>query len=132
MCSISRIAVGTIQSGTYDLVSMTVYPGDSGSVDVLSPVRKTVVISVPSGGPDHTFNTQEADLSGNYLFRQNGTITTSGGTTVTFTPTCPAADAGAMGGGTASYTSVVGAQTVLSIFEPHGSGATVLEVYQKR
>ncbi|MES1164194.1 MAG: hypothetical protein ABUR63_00435 [Verrucomicrobiota bacterium] len=121
-------AGGNIQQGTYDLVSITAYPGDAGSAaDVLSPVRKTVVLT---NGTANVLNLAEADLSGSFLRRQTGTLSTSG-TTLTFTQACPAADAGS-GSGTASYTFAPGATPTLTVIENHDTHGMVVEVYQKR
>jgi len=121
-------AGGNIQQGTYDLISVTAYPGDASSAaSVLSPVRKTVVLT---NGTANVLNLSEADLSGSFLRRQTGTLTTSG-TTLTFTQTCPAADAG-NGAGTAGYTFTAGATPMLTVIENHDMHGSVVEVYQKR
>jgi hypothetical protein len=119
---------GTIQTGTYDLISITVYPGDSGTVQVLSPVRKTVTVAHGTAG---AYDTQEVDVSGSYVRRQNGSITTSAAM-LTFTQTCPTTDGGNNANGTAGYTVTTGNMATLTVFEPQGSSATVVEVYQKR
>jgi hypothetical protein len=119
---------GTIETGTYDLVSITLYPGDAGAFQVLSPVRKTVTIAHGTAG---AFDTQEVDAAGTYLRRQNGSITVSG-SMLTFTPTCPTTDGGNNGAGTVGFTFTPGATATLAVVEPHGNNASVVEVYQKR
>jgi hypothetical protein len=120
-------AGGNIQQGTYDLVSITVYAGDASAAAVLSPVRKTVVLTNGTGG---VLNLQEADLSGSYLRRQSGTLSTSGNT-LTYTQLCPAVDGGNQSG-SADYTFTPGATPKLTIIENHDSHGFVVEVYQQR
>jgi hypothetical protein len=119
---------GIVQAGIYDLVSITVYPGDGGSVDVLSPVRKTLTLSNLTSS---TADINEVDLSGNFMRRQTGTLVVSLGS-LTFTQTCPAADAG-NASGTAMYDfSTPGGTPTLRLIKPQGTVAFVVEVYQKR
>ena len=123
---------GTIQTGTYNLISITVYPGDSGANQVLSPVRKTITIAHASGG---AYDVQEVDAAGSYVRRQNGSITTSGTGTaamLTFTQSCPTTDGGNNANGMAGYTVMTGNMATLTVIEPRGNGASVVEVYEKQ
>jgi hypothetical protein len=116
-----------IQNGTYDLVSITVHPGDGGgNIDVFSPVHKTVVIS---NATTTSADIQQADQQGDFLERQTGTLAISGHS-LTFAQSCPAVDAGAgNASGTADFTY---SGITMTVFETHGGGAVVVEVYQKR
>ncbi len=120
---------GNIQQGTYDLVSITAYPADAGSAaDVLSPVRKTVVLA---NGTANVLNINEADLSGSFLRRQSGTLSTTANT-LTFTQTCPTPDGGTNQSGTAGYTFATGATPTLTVIENQVGHGAVVEVYQRR
>ena len=121
-------AGGTLQTGTYDLTSIVVYPGDGAFPTIVSPVRKTVVIGPPAdGGTDLTIS--EADAAGTtYESRFSGTLAASG-TNLTFTQTCPPVDAGAPS--PSGYTVTTGATPTLTVFENHGS-YTQVEVWQHR
>jgi hypothetical protein len=124
---IPTAAGGTIEVGTYDLVNITIYPGDSGTIQVLSPARKTVTIAHGTAG---AFDIQEADAAGTYERRQNGTLTTSSAM-ITFTQACPSTDAG-NASGTVGYTFTPGATATLAVIEPHGGIPSIIELYQKR
>ncbi|HSS40625.1 MAG TPA: hypothetical protein VLT58_17800, partial [Polyangia bacterium] len=118
---------GTIVAGTYDLISITAYSGDAGTANVLSPVRKTIVLT----GTASPLTLQEADLSGSFLSRQSGTVTTSGTNALTFTQSCPTVDGGA-NVFNATYTFTTGTTTTLTVVENHDIHGDVVEVYQKR
>ncbi len=118
---------GTIQAGTYDLVSAVAhFAADAALPSLLSPIRKTAILTAGTGS---ALNVQEADESGNYLNRFNGTITTST-STLTFTHTCPQVDGGAPGD--ASYTFTAGATTTLVVTSDQGHGTMLVETWQKR
>ena len=122
-------AGGNISQGTYDLTSITVYSGDAAVPNVLSPVRKTVMLTNDTA---NTLKMQETDVSGSFIRRQEGIVTTTAtGTTLTLTQSCPTIDAGS-NMFTSGYTYTVGATTTLTIFEDHGANGIVAEVWQKR
>jgi len=122
-------AGGNISQGTYDLTSITVYSGDAAVPNVLSPVRKTVMLTNDTA---NTLKMQETDVSGSFIRRQEGIVTTTAtGTTLTLTQTCPTIDAGS-NMFTSGYTYTAGATTTLTVFEDHGANGIVAEVWQKR
>jgi hypothetical protein len=117
---------GAIQEGTYDLVGITIYPGDSGNTDVFVPRRKTVAITNVTAT---TADIQQAEQQGSTVDRESGSLALSGHT-LTFTQSCPTADGGA--GDTSGMVDFTYDAGTMTIIETHGGGAIVVEVYQKR
>jgi hypothetical protein len=120
---------GTIVVGTYDLTRLTIYPGDSGATDVLTPVRKTIVIS---GGTSNIYAFEEADASGTYVRRATGVVQASTAAGFTYTEICSMPPDGGIRGPTAEYTASILGGSTLTIIEFHGAGLVTVEVYQQR
>ena len=115
-------AGGTIVAGTYNLSSSTFYgPADGGNGQ--GDVRKTLVASSVTAT---SFTLDETDMSGARVDRTHGTVAISG-TTVTYTPSCPAPGDGGDNGGSASFTAT---STTFTLIDSK-SGGTRVEVYTK-
>jgi hypothetical protein len=110
-------AGGTIQPGTYELTSRTVYPTDDGGSTGDSARRNTLVISAAAGG---AFTVMIAEASGTSMRRQVGTAVPTG-TQIVFTPSCPPPGSG-NNGGTVGYTAT---STTFRIIETEGSSLRV-------
>jgi hypothetical protein len=113
---------GTILAGTYDLVSVTVYPADGGTNTNQSDKRATIVASSVTST---SLMLDVVEISGTSIQRQSGPVAISG-SDVTFSPTCPS---GGNGGGSAKYTATA---TTFTLFEQGGSGDLRVRVYNKR
>jgi hypothetical protein len=119
-------AGGTIQGGTYDLTSLTVYSTSDASVQVNEvPRRGTLVIPAVTTG---TFTIQMTQSTGATVERQAGSVVVSGND-VMFTPTCPAPGDAGDSGGSAAFTATA---TTFTLFEMGDSGIVNVNVYTKR
>jgi hypothetical protein len=115
---------GSIQAGTYDLVSRTVYPGPDAGASNDEPRRETVVLT--GGGTSATV--EMAQMSGSMLERQSGMISASG-TQLTFTQTCPPPVDGGDNGGTVGFDAT---GTSFTIHDTGDNGEIRIDVYMKR
>jgi hypothetical protein len=107
-------------AGTYDLTTRTIYnAADAGSDEASAPRRETVVVT----GSGNSFTAQISQSSGTKRRRNNGTVTTSGTTQFTFTPTCGG------DGGTIDY-SISG--STFTIHDMGGNGVVRLDLYTRR
>jgi len=113
---------GTIQEGTYDLMTKKLYGGSDAAAD-LSSERNTIMISSVT---PVSFVLDTLDESGSQVRRAHGPVTVSG-STATFSPTCPLPADGGDQGGTVSF-SANGA--TLTIIDSSSRGTTV-SVYIK-
>jgi hypothetical protein len=116
-------AGGPITAGTYDLVSVNVYPGpDAGTNNGQSDQRSTWIISSVTST---SLSLDVIEVSGTTTKRQSGAVTIAG-SNVTFAPTCPS---GGNGGGSAAYTATT---TTFTLFDMGDSGDLRVKVYNKR
>ena len=106
-------------AGTYDLTSRTIYGDVDGGGQESSPRRETVVVS----GSGNSFTVQISQSSGTMRRRNNGTVTTSGTTQFTFTPTCGG------DGGTLEYSATA---STITIYDMGGGGVTRMDLYTRR
>jgi hypothetical protein len=116
---------GTIVAGTYYLTAQTIYTTADGGADTQDRDRReTVVVSAVTAT---SFTLNQADISGTHLERSYGTVTVSG-TTVSFTPTCPAPGDGGDRGGTAGYTATPSSFTII---EQNGPDTVRVQVFTR-
>src|SRR5262249_27894066 len=128
-------AGGSFVAGTYDLVSKTLYTDPDGGADAavtvdLPPSREVSIVT----GSRNSFSVQNAILSGSTWQRQNGTVTTDGNTSLTFTPTCPLDEGGGGNPGSVGYSvATTAAGTTITVISPVSGNARVrVDVYLKR
>ena len=120
-------AGGTLVAGTYNLISDVYFGPADAAAPTPGSVRQTLVFSNVTAS---SLTLDQVSVSGTASNRSHGTVTFSG-TTVTYTSTCPATDAGGDQGGSASYTSATsGSSTLFMLIQDH-NGWTEVSTFTK-
>ncbi len=118
---------GTIVAGTYDLISDVTYgPADAAHGNTRD-LRQTLVFSNVTSS---SATLDQVSTSGTAFNRSHGALTFSG-TAATFTPTCPAADAGGDTGGSASYSVASSTTGTLFMLIQSKDGQTEVSIFSK-